>query len=73
MARKFVEGNTYVFSRKKFLKAVGPTRITLFWDKEINGREVIIVDSQNGLVPSGIVKYQVSPEWCKCIKVGDAI
>lgn len=73
MSKKFVKGNTYVFSRKKFLKVAGPIPEELFWDKEINGREVIIVDGQNGLIPRGVAKYQVSPRWCKCIKVGDDI
>ena len=61
MSKKFVEGNIYVFTRKKFLKMGYGKR--LGWVKKINGRQVTITGKYEGYVN----EFIVDPEWCKCI------
>ena len=61
MSKKFVKGNIYVFTKKKFLKMGYGKRLE--WVKKINGRQVTITGKYDGYVD----EFIVDPEWCKCI------
>ena len=61
MSKKFVKGNIYVFTRKKFLKMEYGK--CLEWVKKINGRQVTITGKYDCYVD----EFIVDPEWCKCI------
>ena len=61
MSKKFVEGNIYVFTRKKFLKFGYGKHVECA--KRINGRKVTITKENEGYVDN----YIIDPEWCKCI------
>ena len=71
MSKQFIEGNVYVFTKKKFLKDVKKTQSkfnikywVIGWVNSINGNEVKIRSYINGSVGAMFV----NPEWCKCIK-----
>jgi len=62
MLKKFINGNIYVFTTKKFKKDQ-PSEDTkkYSWPAEINGNKVDeILRTCHG--------YYICPEWCKCIR-----
>lgn len=61
----FIKGNTYVFTKEKFLEDIGKAKFNP-WIDLISGCEVEIVDEFRGMVNG----YLVVPDWCKCIKEG---
>ncbi len=67
MSKCFREGLVYVVTTKKIKKSFRKRRWSYEeskkWIKKINGRKVVILNSQDGCI--GI--YNVGPEWCKCI------
>ena len=69
MAKRFVKGNVYVFTKKKFLEEKSKrsmksvTNLKL-WVDSINGNEVTIRSRGSG----SVLGLNVCPEWCKCIK-----
>lgn len=70
MCKQFVEGNVYVFSRKKYLqerRSKGRVKQDS-WPKKANGNIVIIDNADEG--HCGFLGYDVVPAWCVCIKVG---
>lgn len=70
MCKQFVEGNVYVFSRKKYLqerRSKGRVK-QAYWPKRANGNIVIIDNEYEG--HCGPSEFDVVPAWCVCIKVG---
>ncbi|MEG1256653.1 hypothetical protein [Clostridium sp.] len=67
MSKEFIKGNTYVFTKKKFLKTEGRKtyKISKDWVDGCNGSEVVVLNESNSITRG----YFISPEWCKCIKV----
>jgi hypothetical protein len=65
MAKRFMPGLKYVFTKKKYIKDSTKKgyKGSMDWVNEVNGNEVTNKDSFSGEV--GL--YWVSPEWCKCI------
>lgn len=66
MSKDFKPGFKYVFTKKKFIKSAGKklySGSTKVWVNEINGREVMVIDSCSG----NCMNYVVLPAWCKCI------
>ena len=67
MLSKFIKGNVYVFTKKKFIKDMGKKKYQkkkgLNWVDKINGGIVKI----NGSNVGNIHGYSVDPDWCKCI------
>ena len=76
MSKKFVKGNTYVFTSKKLQQHIKINKRIKRWDKEANGRKVTIINENYGRIYLNDPDwdefyYEVEPDWCKCIKVGD--
>lgn len=76
MSKKFVKGNTYVFTSKKLQQHLKIDKRFKGWEKEVNGRKVTIINENYGRIYLNIPDwgefyYEVVPDWCKCIKVGD--
>lgn len=78
MAKQFVKGNVYVFTKEKYLqeknknKSSSKSEIKGYlkgWVNSVNGNEVEILDSFNGDVRG----MSVDVEWCKCIKNNNPI
>lgn len=69
MSKCFRKGFKYVFTKKKFIKDAGYNRYmniyTKLWVDICNGQIVEIVNSSEGEI--GEMRYEVYPEWCKCI------
>ena len=68
MSKQFVEGNVYVFTKKKFLERQNQSKFNtikkeLSWVNEANGHQVAIIDQFGGYANG----WGVIPEWCKCI------
>jgi len=73
MPKRFIKGNVYVFTKKKFMQERGKRSkdlrlaAKLFskgWVNLINGNEVTIEGDWAGKVN----EMFISPDWCKCIK-----
>ena len=65
LSKSFREGYKYVFTKKKHVKDQGKSSFKWCkgWVNECNGREVKIINENNGKVGD----YFIFPEWCKCI------
>lgn len=62
--RQFQPDLKYVFTKKKFVERVEDIGdITKMWVNQLNGREVQVLDHDDGCIGD----YHVLPEWCKCI------
>ena len=69
MSKQFVAGNTYVFTKKKFIQSEGKQDFKRnSWTNMINGQKVEIVGADTAVCHE--LELVVIPEWCKCIKVG---
>ncbi|MEG0133075.1 MAG: hypothetical protein RR851_10310 [Clostridium sp.] len=67
MSKEFIKGNTYVFTKKKFVKSEGRKiyKESKDWVDECNGNKVINAEYQ-----FGVIRYwSINPAWCKCVKV----
>ena len=64
--RVFQKDLVYVFSFKKFKQQARRKKLKVSgWEKELNGRKVLINENPFiGLLQGG---YSVSINWCKCI------
>lgn len=68
MSKQFVEGNVYVFTKKKFLERQNQSKFNIIkkepsWVNKANGHQVAVSNKFSGYVNG----FGVSPEWCKCI------
>ncbi len=68
MPKRFIKGNTYVFTKKNFIKISGKLKFGDGWVNEVNGNRVTIKDEDLGIIRG----WHIVPRWCKCIKVGQA-
>lgn len=69
MSKQFIEGNVYVFTKKKFLERQNQSKFNtikkeLSWVNKANGHQVAINNKFGGRANG----WGVSAEWCKCIK-----
>ena len=69
MSKQFIEGNVYVFTKKKFLERQNKRKlkypkVELRWVNRANGHQVAVSNKFSGYADG----WGVSPEWCKCIK-----
>ncbi len=69
MSKQFIEGNVYVFTKKKFIDSqrkneMKVTENTLAWVNEINGMVIAREGEREGCIKG----YGIIPKWCKCIK-----
>ncbi len=63
MSKQFVEGNVYVFTKKKITTGHKISKYST-WVNDVNGNQVKVTSKYMGLING----YTISPEWCKCIK-----
>ncbi|MEG2918844.1 MAG: hypothetical protein RR851_13025 [Clostridium sp.] len=68
MSKEFIKGNTYVFTKKKFIEAEGRKAYCgcKGWVNKSNGNEVTVLNKIDSVTNAG---FFMSPEWCKCVKV----
>ena len=77
MSKQFIEGNVYVFTKKKYLEdrkkggRKSDIKLSLKWVDSVNGNKVTVANKCSGSV--GKLKMFVFPEWCKCIKNNNQI
>jgi hypothetical protein len=67
MAKQFIKGNVYVFTKKNYIKSEGKKdyiKASKPWVDDMNGRIVIINNKSSG----SIGQWRTAPGWCKCIK-----
>ena len=72
MSKKFVKGNTYVFTTKIYKKSSHEKCKAGSWSCRCNGNVVEVDNEGNGSIPSkaSAFSFFIVPEWCKCIKQG---
>ena len=63
MSKQFVEGNVYVFTKKKITDRHKISQYST-WVNDVNGNQVKVISKYMGLING----YAISPEWCKYIK-----
>lgn len=66
MSKQFIEGNVYVFTKKKLQNKLKFKILKgeLSWVNKVNGHQVVINNKFGGHANG----WGVRAEWCKCIK-----